>query len=80
MRNKRIFEISFKFVNNKDKKVLKQEFQNYSREIAVENVEKMTELRRARLTFKKKIIIFFLCHLRTRENCIKNEVIAFALR
>ena len=80
LRNKRIFKISFKFVNSKDRKALKQEFHDYSREIAIENVEKTIKLRRAKLTSEKKIIIFFSRHLRIRKNCIKNEVIAFASR
>ena len=78
MRNEKVFKILFKFVNNKDKKALKQKFYDYSREVAIENVEETTKLRRAKLTFKKKTIIFLLRHLHIRENCIKGEIIAFA--
>ena len=59
MRNEKIFKIFLKFINNKDKKVSKQKLYDYSREVAIENVEKMTELRRTRLTFKKKLLYFF---------------------
>ena len=38
----------------------------------------MIKLRRARLTFKKKIIVLLSRHLHIRENCIKDEIIAFA--
>ena len=78
MRNKKIFKIFFEFINNKDKKTSKQEFYDYLREIAIKNVEKMTELRRAKLTSEKKIIVFLLHHLHIREDCIKDEVTAFA--
>ena len=80
MRNKKILKISFESVNNKDKKTLKQKFHDYSREIIIKNVEKTTKLRRAKLTFKKKIIVFLLRHLHIRENCIENEIIALASR
>ena len=65
MRNEKIFEIFFEFVNNKNKKVLKQKFHNYSRKIVIENVEKTIKLRRTKLTSEKKIIIFLSRHLRT---------------
>ena len=80
MRNERIFEISFEFVSNKDKEISKQEFHDYSREVAIENVEKATELRRTKLTSEKKIIILLSRHLRTRGDCIEDEIIAFASR
>ena len=77
MRNEKVFKIFFKFVSNKDKEILKQEFYNYLREVAIENVEKTTKLCRTKLTFEKKIIILFLRHLCIRENCIKDEIIVF---
>ena len=40
----------------------------------------MTELRRAKLTFKKKIIVLLSRHLRIREDCIEDEVIVFTSR
>ena len=45
LRNKKVFKVFFEFVNNKDRKILKQKFHDYSREIAVENVKKTTKLR-----------------------------------
>ena len=80
MRNKKIFEILLESVNNKDKEISKQEFYNYSYEVAIENVEKTTELCRAKLTFEKKIIIFLLRHLHIQKNYIENEIIVFASR
>ena len=80
MRNEKIFKIFLESANNKDKEISKQEFYNYSHEIAVENVKETTELRQTRLTFKKKIIIFLSCYLCTRKNCIEDEIIAFASR
>ena len=80
LRNKKIFKIFLESVNNKDKKTSKQKFYDYSREIAIENVEKTTKLCRTKLTFKKKIIVLLLRHLRTRKDCIKSEIIAFTSR
>ena len=78
MRNEKIFKIFFKSVNNKNKKALKQKFYDYLYEIAIKNVEKTTKLCRTKLTSEKKIIVFFSRHLYIRENCIKDEIIAFA--
>ena len=80
MRNEKVFKIFLEFANNKNKKTLKQEFHDYSREVAIENVEKTTKLRRTKLTSEKEIIVFFSYHLRIRENCIKDEIIAFTSR
>ena len=80
MRNERIFEILFEFASNKDKKTLKQKFYDYSREVAIESVEKMIKLRRTKLTFKKKIIVLFSCYLCIQEDCIKDEITAFTSR
>ena len=44
-------------------------------EIAVENVEKTTKLRRAKLTFKKKIIIFFSRHLYIKKVILKAKLL-----
>ena len=63
MQNKRIFKTFLKFVNNKDRKVLKQKFHDYLHEIAIENIEKIIELRRAKLIFKKEITVLLLYHL-----------------
>ena len=79
MRNERIFKISLEFINNKNRKTLKQEFHDYSREVAIENVEKTTKLRRTKLTSEKEIIVFLSRHLCIREDCIKGGVIAFTL-
>ena len=77
LRNEKIFKVFLKFVNSKDKKALKQKFYDYLREVAIENVEKTIKLRQTKLTFKKKIIVLLLRHLRIRESCIKDEIIAF---
>ena len=50
------------------------------REVAIENVEKATELRRTKLTFEKKVTVFFSRYLCIRKDYIKGEVIAFASR
>ena len=80
MRNEKVFKISFEFVNNKNKEILKQKFYNYSRKVAIENVKKTIKLRRAKLTSEKKIIIFLLHHLCIQKNYIKDEIIVFASR
>ena len=80
MRNKKVFEVFLEFASSKDKEVLEQKFHDYSREIAVENVEEVTKLRRTKLTSEKKIIVLFSRHLCIREDCIKDEVIASASR
>ena len=59
LRNKKVFEIFLKFVNSKDKKVLKQKFHDYSREVVIKSVNEATELRWTKLTFKKKLLYFF---------------------
>ena len=80
MRNEKIFEIFFKFVSSKNKRTLKQKSHDYSREIVIENVNEIIKLRRTKLTFKKKIIVFLSRHLCIRKNYIKNKVTAFASR
>ena len=80
MRNEKILKIFLEFANSKNKETLKQEFYDYLREIVIENVEKAIKLRRARLTSEKKIIVFLSRHLRTREDCIEDEIIASASR
>ena len=78
MRNEKIFKIFLESVNNKNKEVLKQKSYDYSREIVIKNVEKMTKLCQTKLTFEKKTTVLFSRHLRIRKNCIKNEIIVFA--
>ena len=77
MRNEKIFKVLFKFVNRKDKKVLKQKSYDYSCEVEIKNVKKTTKLRRTKLTFKKKFIVLLSRHLHIQENCIENEIIVF---
>ena len=46
----------------------------------IEVVKKAQKLHRAKITYEKKIAIFLSRYLRIKESCIKNEIIAFALR